>query len=210
MNGKNTLAVLLYFAAALFVALAVFGAAPAAAQQTAQTTPQTETVAPEGEGEEEEEGRRSGPEMQRLFFTAEQRRVLEALRQGLVESELLEDDEFVPVVLREEAFIADEEEEVIVERGDEALRFTGMVRRNSDGKAFIWINGGEPLDVGEEAEYLDKVRNLVLTEEQTIHEGITGIDKFTRRRFKVLIGQSISTDGQVREDLPVVEINKKN
>ena len=193
---------------------AVFGAMPAAAQEqeAPQTAPESEAVAPAGEvgaESDEEARRRTGPEMQRLFFSAEQRRVLEALRQGLVESELLESDEFIPVVLREEAFIADEEEEVIVERGEEALHFTGMVRRNSDGKAFIWING-EQEDVGEGAEYLDKVRNLVLTEEQTTHEGITGIDTFTRRRFKILIGQSISTDGQIREDLPVVEVNKKN
>ena len=38
-----------------------------------------------------------------LFLTVEQRRILEALRQGVLNEQNLREDRFVPVVLREEA-----------------------------------------------------------------------------------------------------------
>ncbi len=179
--------------------LALPGAAPAWAQEEQETAPAAGEATP----------RQTGPEMQRLFYSAEQRRVLEALRQGLVESDFLEDEEFVPVVLREEAFLEGEEEAIVVDRGETALDFGAMVRRRSDGKTFLWINGTR-FDVEKDGEFLEKVRNLILRTDQVGAEGVVGIDKFTSRKFKIQVGQFISTDGQIRESLPVIVKHSKN
>ena len=53
--------------------------------------------------EQDGAGQQQRPQMPGLFLTVEQRRILEALRQGVLNEQNLREDRFVPVVLREEA-----------------------------------------------------------------------------------------------------------
>jgi len=74
------------------------------------------------------------PEMPILFFTKEQRRVLEAVRRGVVQKEDLEIEsgEFVPVVLLEET-IGNEVEQRQTRRGKE-IKVNALIRNHSTGR----------------------------------------------------------------------------
>ena len=124
----------------------------------------------------EAENNAAPPQMQRLFYTAEQRLTLEVLRRDSAAAALEENTEVIPVVLEEVPFDGGEEEKL--SRGEEPLEINALVRRHSDGKTFLWI-GNQRFDLEKDGEFLDKTRHLVLDPAQVSTDGIIGIDKIS-------------------------------
>ena len=86
--------------------------------------------------EQDGAGQQQRPQMPGLFLTVEQRRILEALRQGVLNEQNLREDRFVPVVLREEAL----PEEVIKLERSEDVKVEALVKHKKSGKTILWMN----------------------------------------------------------------------
>ena len=149
-----------------------------------------------------------GPPMGALFFTAEERRILEAIRQGVVEEEELEfTEDILPVVVIQEA-LPDEDE--IQERSG-PLQVDWLIVRRSTGDAVVRI-GNKEYRTDEEAQDgvlggLQLQRQGVVIERGDINGNILrGVDTFNNRRFELKIGQILGANGQLNEgdSYPVV------
>ena len=149
-----------------------------------------------------------GPAMPTLFFTGEQRRLLEAVRQEFISHEDLAIDEFVPLVLRQELVeLEDESEENL--RG-KSVQINALVRNRQTGRAKIWLNG-EQFDLRDSSGVLDR-DGLSALGSGTTDSGslsIVGTDTFNLSRFVLKVGQRLSGDGEVDETYPVIIIRKK-
>ena len=140
------------------------------------------------------------PDMQVLFLTTEQRRVLEAVRQELVDVDVLESEDFVPVVLREQALGS--EEELFPDR-IQPLNIDAIIKRHSDSKSFVFING-QLYDVEKDKRFLEKINKLVVSNQDVDGSAIEGVDKNSKRKFRISVGQTITNRGDVLERLPVI------
>lgn len=79
------------------------------------------------------------PEMPVLFFRGEQRRVLEAVRQGVVEEDDFDIEEFVPVVIIEDALPQAEGE--VQRRRARQIYIDAYIVNKSTGQNTFWFNG---------------------------------------------------------------------
>ena len=152
------------------------------------------------------------PQMGALFYTVEERRILEAIRQGVVEEEELEfTEDILPVVVVQEA-LPDENEEVIRERS-KPLKIDAMIIRRKTGDASVWINeGGEVVEFQVNSESDDRLggkvlptRAGVLVDKGDISAGgVLGVDVFNNRRFRLQVGQILGTRGELDDSYPIV------
>lgn len=181
-------------AAALLAALALFPAAPVFAQSE------------EAPVAVEEEQR---PQMGALFYTVEERRILEAIRQGVVEEQELEfNEEILPVVVVQEAL---PEEDEIRERA-KPLRVDAMIIRRSTGEASIWMHeDGKIVEFQIDREtdrlggkVLETRAGVVVDRDDIGAGGLEGIDLFNNRRFRLQVGQILGTRGELNDSYPIV------
>lgn len=157
---------------------------------------------------EEEEQR---PQMGALFYTVEERRILEAIRQGVVEEEELEfSEEVVPAVVVQE--VLPEVDEAPRERPN-PIKVEAMIIRRSTGDASIWVREagkiGE-LKVSAESENrlggqaLENRAGIVVEKRDISVDGMQGVDVFNNRRFRLQVGQILGTRGELDDSYPIV------
>lgn len=142
------------------------------------------------------------PDMPELFFTPEQRKILEAIRQGVVETEVFAPEEiFEPVIISDDIIEFTEQDEVRVRMEDVSI--DSLIRSKKSGKVLVWLND-ELVDLAEEKEVLED-NGLVITDNDE-HAGFSlkGSDSFSNTTFELLVGQSIVSDGNIEENLPIV------
>ena len=152
------------------------------------------------------------PQMGALFYTVEERRILEAIRQGVVEEEELEfTEDILPVVVVQEA-LPDENEQIIRERS-KSLKVDAMIIRRKTGDASVWINEeGKVLEFQVNPESGDRlggkalaVRAGILVDKDDISVGgVQGVDVFNNRRFRLQVGQILGTRGELDDSYPIV------
>lgn len=151
------------------------------------------------------------PEMPRLFFSGEQRRVLEAVRQDVIAEESFEEENFVPLILRQEQIDLTPEQQ---ERTD-ALVFDSFIRNRSTGKGSWWGKEGEERQFSTgKADDLSRqgvVQFEPSTDQSKDGDGaIVGIDRFNKTRFILKVGQQLLPDGEISETYPVVLKKNRN
>lgn len=169
--------------------------------------PAPAALAQSGEQAEEEEQR---PQMGALFYTVEERRILEAIRQGVVEEEELEFTEDIqPIVVIQEVL---PEEEKIRERA-QPLKLDALIVRRSTGDASVWVTeGGESREFRVNAQTDNRLGGKVLetragvvVDKQNISvDGMVGVDEFNNRRFRLQVGQILGTRGELDDSYPIV------
>ena len=157
---------------------------------------------------QEEEQR---PQMGALFYSVEERRILEAIRQGVVEEEELEfTEDILPVVVVQEAL--PEEDEKPRERS-QPLKVDAMIIRRSTGDASVWVSEGgklvkfqvNPETGGRLGGKAMEARAGVRVEQGDISvDGVQGVDVFNNRRFRLRVGQILGTRGELDESYPIV------
>ena len=162
----------------------------------------------EADALQEEEQR---PQMGALFYSVEERRILEAIRQGVVEEEELEfTEDILPVVVVQEAL--PEEDEKPRERS-QPLKVDAMIIRRSTGDASVWVSEGgklvkfqvNPETGGRLGGKAMEARAGVLVEQEDISvDGVQGVDVFNNRRFRLRVGQILGTRGELDESYPIV------
>ena len=162
----------------------------------------------EADALQEEEQR---PQMGALFYSVEERRILEAIRQGVVEEEELEfTEDILPVVVVQEAL--PEEDEKPRERS-QPLKVDAMIIRRSTGDASVWVSEGgklvkfqvNPETGGRLGGKAMEARAGVLVEQGDISvDGVQGVDVFNNRRFRLRVGQILGTRGELDESYPIV------
>lgn len=148
------------------------------------------------------------PQMQRLFYSVDERMELEILRQNRLAAELRESTKVFEVVLHEEPF--DDAEEVVLQRDPQTpVEIHAVVRRHSDGKTFLWI-GNESYDLQKDSEFLDKTNHILLDPMQTsLDDGVFGIDRISEKRFRLRVGQSIDAAGRLRDNYPAIVVRNR-
>ena len=162
----------------------------------------------EADALQEEEQR---PQMGALFYSVEERRILEAIRQGVVEEEELEfTEDILPVVVVQEAL--PEEDEKPRERS-QPLKVDAMIIRRSTGDASVWVSEGgklvkfqvNPETGGRLGGKAMEARAGVRVEQGDISvDGVQGVDVFNNRRFRLRVGQILGTRGELDESYPIV------
>ena len=170
----------------VFALSAMFVAAAANAQET-----EGDNAAAEG----------IRPQMPRLFFTNEQRRILEVVRQEFITEENLEFAEFAPLLIEQQETI---EEEEIGRNYD--LQMAAFVRNRSSGDGVLWINN-EQYSLNDVSGVLGRegLDGLSLGADGVI----SGADSINNSRFVVRIGQTLKGDGAVHEAYPVIIVKKQ-
>lgn len=183
---------------------------PVHAQESGEAAPAAaEDAAPGAQAAEQER-----PEMPGLFFRQEQRRILEAVRQGIVGENDFEIEEVAPIVSIEEVLpdpvLEDEGLFARRQRGS-AVNFDAYLINRKSGKGVIWMNGSA-LSIEEDAALLERQGFAPLVDKETLSvEGgfLEGADAYSESNFQVKVGQTIDVDGRIEENLPVIRINKK-
>ncbi|MGI9307111.1 MAG: hypothetical protein ACR2P5_07405 [Gammaproteobacteria bacterium] len=178
--------------------------APAAfAQETQDAAPAAGQVGAQA-AEEDKKDDRSRPVMPRLFFSNEQRRILEVVRQEFITEAALEFEEFVPFVLAQQELV-EEVEDVFLRNED--FRVDALVRNRKTGAGAMWLNSDQ---YGFE-DVSGALNREGLTEIAPELDGtsIVGIDIFNNSRFVVKVGQKLIKDGEVDETYPVVIVKRK-
>ncbi len=150
---------------------------------------------------EDEAGR---PEMGTLFLRPDQRRILEGIRQGVVEEEVITNVAFTPILVFEDTLPQDGEKQKI---RSTVYKINALITNRRTGKTTALI--------GEREVELDKPDAQLQRDGLSInlsdsHAVLEGSDDFSRSKFEVKVGQSIGTDGQINESLPVVVHHTKN
>ena len=159
----------------------------------------------EADAEVENENR---PNMPGLFFSNEQRRILEVVRQEIISEESLDFDEFVPLVLtqQQEGVEQLETSAVAATRGHE-VQLNAYVQNRSAGTGFVWINNvAYPLEDTEGfLERQDYLENLSFNEAGEM----TGMDTANNSRFVLRVGQKLARNGDATETYPVIIVKKR-
>lgn len=145
------------------------------------------------------------PAMPRLFFTNQQRRILEVIRQEYVTEETLDHQEFVPFVLEQQE-VADVAEAEFIRETD--FRVDAFVRNRKTGSSLIWLNN-QQYELGDASGILTREGLSELGADAAEVGGLTGRDVYNNSRFVVKVGQSLVADGDVVETYPVVIVKKK-
>ncbi|MGI9297472.1 MAG: hypothetical protein ACR2QC_06185 [Gammaproteobacteria bacterium] len=182
---------------------AVFAATPALAQEQQDAAAPVSPVsdaAPDAAGS----SAANRPAMPRLFFTNEQRRILEVVRQEFITEENLEFAEFAPLLIEQQETVDVAEEEEFARDYD--LRVEAFIRNRSSGDGRIWINN-EPYPLRDESGVLQRegLDGLVLGSDGAI----SGMDSLNNSRFMVKVGQKLAGDGEVNETYPVIIVKKQ-
>ena len=165
----------------------------------------------EEELEAESKNRASGEvTMPSLFYTNEQRRLLEIVRQEIVTESQLDFDEFVPLVLQhsEEDF-ADLPDELNKPVRTNELKFNAYIKNNSSGTGYLWINN-VAYPMNDENNFIKKDTALESLSFLKNDTGLIGKDTSSNSRFMVKVGQKISTNGDLLETYPVIKVRRKN
>lgn len=183
----------------LLAAVAIAMSAPVYAQSTAEDAPVTAGILDESGAQR--------PNMPALFFTVEQRRLLEAVRQEFISSEDLAIDEFVPLVLRQNLVEEEEEEETNL-RG-RSVQINALIRNRATGQTSLWLNG-EEFDLQDKSGVLgdEGLTELAPATADNGSVSVVGTDSFNLSRFVLKVGQRLSGSGEVDETYPVVIIRK--
>ena len=168
---------------------------------------QTETTAGQPAADADEDQR---PQMGAFFYTVEERRILEAIRQGVVEEEELEFNEDIqPIVVIQE--VLPDEEKIRVRA--KPLKVDAMIIRRATGDASVWVNeGGELLQFQVNAKtenrlggkVLETRAGVVVDKENVSVDGLVGVDTFNNRRFHLQVGQILGTRGELDDSYPIV------
>lgn len=144
------------------------------------------------------------PDMPPLFFAPEQRKILDALREGAVDT-----DVYIPEEIATPDIISDDIARFItgfVEgqsvRG-ENISIGSIFRSKKTGKLLVWING-EIIDVESEREFLENHGLEIIDGEDGSGAVLRGTDNFSNTTFELQVGQSIGIDGNIEENLPVI------
>ena len=154
-------------------------------------------------------GEDARPEMSALFFTIEQRRILEAIRQEVSTEENIQIDELAPVVLPEETLSSDDV--VITEEGKQReldISVDAYLRNHKNGKIVLWLNGVQ-YRLDKQSEFLENEGIMSLSAGEHNLVRVYGVDKFNKSKFVLKVGQRLNMDGGVDESYPVVIIKKK-
>ena len=154
-------------------------------------------------------GEDARPEMSALFFTIEQRRILEALRQEVSTEENIQIDELAPVVLPEETLSS--VDVVITEEGKQReldISVDAYLRNHKNGKIVLWLNGVQ-YRLDKQSEFLENEGIMSLSAGEHNLVRVYGVDKFNKSKFVLKVGQRLNMDGGVDESYPVVIIKKK-
>lgn len=149
------------------------------------------------------------PDMPGLFFREEQRRVLEAVRQGVVNNNDFVIEEFSPVLI-EDPVVPVEERQNLGVRSQEYY-FDAYIVNRSTGKTTFWLNRQE-LNSEKDADALRREGLTGLEEGELIQvtDGVLSAgDVYNKSNFRLKIGQIVGTNGTVEETLPVIKIKKK-
>ena len=167
----------------------------------------TQTTGTAGQSEAEEDQRQ---QMGAFFYTVEERRILEAIRQGVVEEEELEFNEDIqPIVVIQE--VLPEEDEIRVR--SQPLKVDAMIIRRATGDASIWVTeGGKALEFRVSAEtenrlggkVLETRAGVVVDKENISVDGLEGVDTFNNRRFRLQVGQVLGVRGELDDSYPIV------
>jgi hypothetical protein len=165
-------------------------------------------LAPAGAQETSQGGAaKSGPTMPRLFYTKEQRRVLEAVRQEVIDVEdVIDEDQFLSLEVEEDALdlavVTNESSPEAAPRRGALVRINGYIRKKGEeGKSVFWINS--EMISQEEKDVLLRRGGLDIAFDAK--DGvIEGNDQYNKSEFSVKVGQVITPEGFVDETLPVV------
>lgn len=160
---------------------------------------ETQDAAPTGAASESESVR---PTMPRLFFTNEQRRILEVVRQEFITEENLEFAEFAPLLIEQQETL--EEEDSIGRNYD--LSVVAYIRNRSSGGGVLWMNG-EQYSLDDDSGVLGREGLDKLSLES--NGAISGTDSVNNSRFVLKVGQKLAGDGEVNETYPVVIVKKQ-
>lgn len=147
------------------------------------------------------------PDMPILFFTKEQRRILEAVRQGVVASDTFEAEGFIPLVVIEETLPEESQFVEPVRKERSGFSVDALVRNRKTGKDYFWI-GGRIVDVEKDADLLGEDGFIIGEDDVNADNAIQGIDEYEGTRFEVKVGQSVTKDGYIDEGLPVVVVRR--
>ena len=146
------------------------------------------------------------PNMPGLFFNPAQRRILEAIRQGVVEDDALQVPEIDLIVFAEEA-LPDPQQEGEERMRQVDLKIDSLIRNRSNGKTYLRVNN-ELLDVEKDSDVLSN-QGIVLTLEVDDPYSVRGSDEYSESRFQLKLGQIIGTRGEIEESLPVIKKHQK-
>jgi hypothetical protein len=146
------------------------------------------------------------PNMPRLFFNPAQRRILEAIRQGVVEDDALQVPEIDLIVFTEEG-LPDPQQEGEVRTRQVNLKIDSLIRNRSNGKTYLRVNN-ELLDVEKDSDVLSN-QGIVLTLEVDDPYSLGGSDEYSDSDFRLKLGQIIGTRGEIEESLPVIKKHQK-
>ena len=153
------------------------------------------------DGGEEKASEDFRPEMPRLFYTSEQRRVLEAVRQDVISEENFEEDTFTPLILKQEQIDLTPTQKV---RNDPVV-FDSFIRNRKTGKGLWWGKGEEHQFSSSADDDLSRQQGILRFAPSKDGDGsIVGIDKFNKTRFILKVGQQLLPDGEISETYPVV------
>ncbi len=164
---------------------------------------QTDEVQVEDEAESQ-----NRPGMPALFFSNEQRRILEVVRQEIISEESLDFDEFVPLVLTQSGTVEQQDtaSEVSSIRSHD-VQLNAYVQNRSSGSGFVWINNvAYPLaDTEGFLQREDYLENLSFNEAGEM----TGLDIANNSRFVLRVGQKLAGNGDATETYPVIIVKKR-
>ncbi len=150
------------------------------------------------------DGFETRPGMPRLFFTNQQRRILEVIRQEYVTEETLDHQEFVPFVLEQQE-VAEVDDAEFTRESD--FRVDAFVRNRKTGSSVVWLNN-QQYELGDKSGILTR-EGLAELGADSAAAGVTGRDIYNNSRFVLKVGQSLVADGEVIETYPVVIVKKK-
>lgn len=163
--------------------------------------------AQEEQSESIESGGETRPVMPSLFYSNEQRRILEILRQGYIASDsALEFEEYAPLVLVQEELVIEEENP----GREQDLQINAFIRNTKTGKSLIWLNGQarQLEDLADERNGEGLVNfNIHLADDGSIVGD--GIDSINQSKFQLKVGQTLEKQGEISETYPIVIVKKQ-
>ena len=141
-------------------------------------------------------------EMGRIFFTNQERKILEAVRKGLI-SEVtdveINESLAAPFIVPSASVFPFSSEDEGPLRGEDIF-VNGFIKSNRTNKTTVWFNGKVVRGLTEEIAY----EGIVLDTEKSGSALISGVDHYEQQRVEFKVGQIVSREGAVLETLPVV------
>ena len=144
------------------------------------------------------------PAMPRLFYTNEQRRILEVVRQEFITQENIEFSEFTPLLIEQQETL--DIEEVAGRQYD--LRVDAYIHNHKSGSSVLWLNKDQyalKKDGAGSSLSQERLNEIELSTDGTL----SGVDEANKSRFFIKVGQKLTGDGEINETYPIVIIKKK-